>query len=198
MDEFLTGLGVFIIGYINAYSMLLDNQSFAGPQTGNMIWLGIHLGQLDFPGLFSNLVLLLSFCLGCLIADHLTNKPLLNWTVFALPIWLNTLLLPIIVPWQSIFLFTFSNAIGICKFRKLDGTALNMTIHTGNLRFVMGHLVSKKLRSARPFLLAIFLCIFGAFLAGFATRQGAAFTLWVATAITFIPYFTAKGDRSNN
>ncbi|HTW65061.1 MAG TPA: YoaK family protein [Bryobacteraceae bacterium] len=60
----------FIAGMLDGLSYLRENV-FTANMTGNMVLLGIHLTQRDFPDAGRSLVALAAFAIGCIIAGFL-------------------------------------------------------------------------------------------------------------------------------
>jgi uncharacterized membrane protein YoaK (UPF0700 family) len=207
---FITCFSTFILGYLNAYSLLFRNASLVSPQTGNLVNLGIRLSQGNTEGLLNNLMLFGGFAVGCFIApwvaSKISNKKkefFISWTIFAIPAWLNLLLMGSIPPALSIFTLSFTSGIGLCFFRKIGKLDLNNNIMTGNLKNMFGTLfevtILKNKEKSKNFILyavTILLFFIGALVAGLVSKAGESSTLWVVSILYLIPYIAGLGLHS--
>lgn len=137
----LTCLSAFIIGHLNVYSIKFNEGTFVSAQTGNLTNLGIMVSEGDFSSLGSNMLLLFGFGMGCTVGTALlrkfqesSNRYLLAWMVFAMPIWINGAFVAFIPRWGSVLLLSFTGGAGLCFFRTMGTMDLNNTIMTGNLK----------------------------------------------------------------
>ncbi|TLG77478.1 YoaK family protein [Culicoidibacter larvae] len=199
---FITCLSTFILGYINAYSLLFENSSLVSPQTGNLVNLGIKLSQGFSAGLLTNLMIFSGFGIGCFLAPWLLSKVknkqiefFLTWTVFVAPIWINLLFINTITPLFSILLLSFVSGVGLCFFRKINQLDLNNNIMTGNLKNMYAALFEvtilkkvEKYKTILEYALIIFLFFIGTFIAGLLSSYGAFVTLVIIVGLSLVPY----------
>lgn len=136
-------------GGVDAYSYLLHNEVFAGLQTGNLILLGINLGQGNFDHVGRYLFSLAMFMLGVLILrfiqhfykadDKLSRQSLvINYEIVLL------LFVIFIADWAPdllvLAILSMSAAAQLQEFRKLHGSPYTSLMMTGNLRTVTENL----------------------------------------------------------
>ena len=202
-------LSTFMLGYLNAFSTLSENNSMVGLLTGSFVRWGIMLATRDFSGMDKNTALLLGFCLACVLSAILlknfknTNRErLVLWTVFSLPVWVNFFAFSFLTVWQSIFILSFNGGIGLSFFREFGDVDANKNIHTGNMKnFVVAlyELIFRKstssLGKALKFAALILLFMAGSYGAALAHPHGEAFSLGLISLLSLFPYvFIFKKD----
>ncbi|KMO85310.1 membrane protein [Megasphaera cerevisiae DSM 20462] len=131
-------------GGIDAYSYIAHGGVFAGLQTGNLILLGIHLGQKDIPSSLSYMLSLAAFFLGTVIVRFLQQHPKLSLQqtarhqIILLYEGIILLCVAIISPFVSdsitTILLSVTAAAELQEFRTLNGAPFTPLMMTGNLR----------------------------------------------------------------
>ena len=145
---FMTGSSIFIMGYINAFSLnTSDLGMMITPQTGNIIWMGLNAAA-GYWGLFlQNLGLFIGFMVGAAFAlftqNLFTSKVsqfYYKWSVFVIPVMLYPLIMQYVFPSAaSFFIIGFSSGAALGFFRKMYHMEINNAMATGNVRFLGLH-----------------------------------------------------------
>ena len=131
-------------GCIDAHSYLLHGQVFAGLQTGNLILLGVRLGQGEVLQSARYVVSLLAFICGTLVIRVLQrlprlreHEPLRRRLVLAYEATLLLIIAAIggMLPDVAVIaLLSFTAAAELQEFRRLEGNPFTPLMMTGNLR----------------------------------------------------------------
>jgi len=146
---FLTGAAIFVMGYLNGYSLnTSDLGAMISAQSGNIIWLGINAASGYWGYFLENMGLFLGFAIGCAFAmltqsifKNKINQFFYNWTVFIVPILLYPLVLQYVAPpWVSFAVLGFASGAALEFFRKMYHLEINNAMATGNARFFGLHL----------------------------------------------------------
>lgn len=179
---FLTLASIFIMGYLNAMSLNSNDMGvMISAQSGNIVWLGIHIATGQWALLLRNILLFAGFAGGAFFALHtqslFRNKYgqfYWNWTFFAIPIMLYPILFQYNIPAGfSLFILGFSAGATLGFFRKLYHLDINTSMATGSARFVglsLGEVFKKGADKKKSFvnfwlfLLAVLMFSFGAFI----------------------------------
>lgn len=198
---FATCLSTFMLGYLNAYSLLFENASLVSPQTGNLVNLGVKLAQGNIDAIAVNIMIFGGFGIGCFLAPWLLGKVkdkqaefLATWIVFVAPIWLNLIFIDAITPLLSILILSFVSGVGLCFFRKIGQLDLNNNIMTGNLKNMYAALFegtilkkAEKYKVVFKYAIIILLFFIGTLAAGLVSKLGAFNTLLIITLLSFVP-----------
>lgn len=131
-------------GGLDAYSYLLHGEVFAGLQTGNMILLGINIGEGDFTHIWRYVYGIGMFMLGVWVlrfVQHYYNDRFLSRQSFVIN---YEIVLLVSVMSVSSFLpnvvvlgiLSMAAAAQLQEFRRLRGSAYTSLMMTGNLRTV--------------------------------------------------------------
>lgn len=135
--------GVFLAmtaGAIDAYSYLQHGEVFAGLQTGNLILMGINLGEGHWFTAFTHLASIAWFVVGVIIAELLQNRISPEKMAPSLGLYELALLLIVglsasVVPeWVAVGLLSMAAAAQLQTFRKLNGKPFTSLMMTGNFR----------------------------------------------------------------
>jgi len=210
---FVTYASIFIMGFINAFSMKLGPVGSAvTPQTGNVINIGINLANKNWEGLQINLMLFVGFIIGVifslLFVNALKNRTVqhvINWTIFALPIAFYPFYMQFLTKPIACLVLGIASGAGLGFFRKIFHIDINNAMATGNVRFLgvwFAEAFIKRSRTEKKevftfviFLLAVFFFAFGAFLCiGLSNiEKNMTFPLMkiVFIILCVIPYFFA-------
>jgi len=131
-------------GGFDAFTYLLHGGVFAGLQTGNLILLGVHLGQGQFDLVWRFVVPIVSFIIGTMIARLIQHqlrhhkRPLFQQQ--AIIIWELILIVFVAILSPSLpdipvsALISMAAAAQLQEFRKLKGGPFTSLMMTGNLR----------------------------------------------------------------
>lgn len=127
-------------GFMDAYSYIARGGVFANAQTGNILLVGIHLSEGNFPQAGRFLFPVLSFALGIMLADlvHERFSSLFHWrqvTVFFEAIILFCVsLISADMNLLANCLTSFACGMQVESFRKIHGKGFATTMCIGNLR----------------------------------------------------------------
>lgn len=134
----------FVSGFIDAFTYLTQGGRFAGMQTGNLIYLMIHLSEGEWSKSLSYLVPIIVFMLGqiftYLVRDW-ASKRNVHWHIFSGHILLVLLLITcILAPLNSsaipIIILSFYASVQVDTFRKIRGVPYANIMMTGNIRSI--------------------------------------------------------------
>lgn len=140
-----TAVATITLGYLNARSFMHHEGAFAGPQTGNLIKIGISIGQGDFSFPSGELAVLLGFVAGCILGSTFVEHRTLSRTYLIEP-WLSYSALLLVVAVLDCCSLTVARAalgnvaggLALTAFRSLGAGEVNDAIQTGNLKNVIG------------------------------------------------------------
>ncbi len=169
----------FISGFIDAYTYLTQGHSFAGMQTGNIIYLMIHLATKNYLEAMTYIIPIFIFILGqfftCYLR-HLGDIKKFHWHVFSSHLLFILLAFTsVIAPLVDGHLFpivilSFYASMQVETFKRIRGMPYTSIMMTGNLRnlsrFCYLAWVEKDptaLKKARRVLLIIFAFMIGVF-----------------------------------
>ena len=140
------GVGVMLAivgGYLDAYTYISRDHVFANAQTGNMVLLAINIKEGSWLKVFLYLMPILSFMLGVLIVETVKLKfnehPRIHWHRIIIGVELVVLTIVGFIPAGTLntlanILVSFTCAMQVEGFRKMDGKPFATTMCTGNLR----------------------------------------------------------------
>ena len=181
---FLTIASIFVMGYLNALALNTNDLAMMiTPQTGNIIWMGIHAAQGYWPEFFETIGLFIGFMGGAVFAlftqnlfKNKSNQFFWNWSFFVIPIALYPIIFQYFVhPVISLFVLGFAAGATLGFFRKVYHMEINTSMATGNVRFLGLHFAQaffkkdtkgnkQEVRTFWIFFAAVFSFAFGAFL----------------------------------
>lgn len=127
-------------GLMDAYSYIERDHVFANAQTGNMLLLGVHLSEGNFPMVLRYFFPVFAFALGIALAELIRHRVsfFLHWrqvTVLAEAIILSFVaFLPLSVNLLANSLTSFACGIQVQSFRKIRGSGIATTMCIGNMR----------------------------------------------------------------
>lgn len=209
-DSFLTAAFLALSGGLqDAYSYCARGKVFANAQTGNIVLLSQRLFERDWSGAVAYLVPLCAFALGVFAAEqiHYSGKNRLHWrqTVVLAEIVLLFAVgfLPVRLDFLANAMVSFSCAMQVQTFRKVDGYAYASTMCIGNLRSGM-EAVSSYCRTkeavyaakAKRYFGVIFLFGLGAAAGGALMGKMALKTIWVCCLLLSVSFFLMAAQRS--
>lgn len=136
-------------GFMDAYSYLCRDEVFANAQTGNMLLLGIHISERNWPLALRYFFPVFAFTIGIVLADvvrHLLwKKEKLHWrqlaVIFEAVVLLAVCFLPQKLNLLANSLTSLACGIQVESFRKIHGTGVATTMCIGNLRSATENLV---------------------------------------------------------
>jgi len=192
---------------MNAHVVLFDIGAFVGPQTGNLVNMGIRLGQGDWSGLLTTLLIFGGFFVGCFFCTHVMGtikcrkkEFFIQWSVFFVPILLNFVLIDALHINLKIFSLSFISGAALCFFRKIGDLEVNNVIITGNMRFIANALFDVNVRKNKSKSavawkcgLATFLFFLGALVLSLLEGFGREASFLVMVIISAVPYLIGIG-----
>lgn len=143
-DKLLYGGLLAAAGGFDSYTYLVHGEVFAGLQTGNLILLGSHLGQMKWSVLLRHITPILAFMLGTILTrilqhrfekDESINKRqriILGIEVLVLTIVAG--ISPYVPDIVASSLVSIIAAAQLQEFRELDGGPFTSLMMTGNVR----------------------------------------------------------------
>ena len=203
-ESFLTAVFLSLSGGLqDAYTYLFRGKVFANAQTGNIVLLSSNIMDGQWDRVLHYLVPLCAFALGVLVAEKMResfcNMQRLHWRQLVV---LGEVLLLFIVGFlpqeQNLLanaIVSFSCAMQVQAFRKVNGYAFASTMCIGNLRSGMESLCAygktkdkKILRKSGNYFGIIFLFAVGAALGGHMIGYIGARTIWISCIILLISF----------
>lgn len=145
-DTMFGALLTMAAGSIDAYSYLFHNHVFAGLQTGNMILLGVNLGNYNWDNCLKYLISILAFFTGTLIIRilqrvilpdekaNIRRNVILVYEILALLI--ISMISNVITNYWGTILLSFVAAAELQEFRRLNGGPFTPLMMTGNIRSI--------------------------------------------------------------
>ena len=130
-------------GLQDAYTYLCRGGVFANAQTGNIVLLSVELLEGNLSRAFHYLIPLLFFALGVMVAEEIREyffqgRVGLHWRQIVVMLEIALLFLVALLPERMNMLanglVSFSCAIQVQSFRKVDGFGFSSTMCIGNLR----------------------------------------------------------------
>lgn len=131
-------------GLLDAYSYLNRGQVFATAETGNIVLLGIQVAQGQWKMVIHYLLPIMAFALGILTTEQLRrnlrqHSGPIHWRQPLLLIECCIIAVVAFLPSKSMdnlanILISFTSAVQVESFRKINGCACITTMCTGNLR----------------------------------------------------------------
>ena len=203
-ESFLTAVFLSLSGGLqDAYTYLFRGKVFANAQTGNIVLLSTNIMDGRWDKVLHYLVPLCAFALGVLAAEkmreHFQAMQRLHWRQLVV---LGEVLLLFAVGFlpqsQNLLanaIVSFSCAMQVQAFRKVNGYAFASTMCIGNLRSGMESLCAygktkdkKILRKSGYYFGIIFLFAVGAALGGHMIGYIGAKTIWISCTILLISF----------
>ena len=203
-ESFLTAVFLSLSGGLqDAYTYLFRGKVFANAQTGNIVLLSSNLMDGNWERVLHYLVPLCAFALGVLTAEkmqeHFRNMQRLHWRQLVVLGEVLLLFLVGFLPQEQNLLanaiVSFSCAMQVQAFRKVNGYGFASTMCIGNLRAGMeslfGYAVShnpETVRKAQCYFGVIFLFFAGAALGGWLLPALGQNTIWVSCGLLFVSF----------
>ena len=203
-ESFLTAVFLSLSGGLqDAYTYLFRGKVFANAQTGNIVLLSANLMDGNWERVLHYLVPLCAFALGVLTAEKMRERfremRTLHWRQLVV---LGEVLLLFIVGFlpqeQNLLanaIVSFSCAMQVQAFRKVNGYAFASTMCIGNLRSGMDSLCAwlvggntKAFGKAMHYFAIIFLFALGAGLGSLALAPMGSRAIWLSCLLLFISF----------
>ena len=190
-------------GLQDAYTFVFRGMVFANAQTGNIVLLSQNICERNWLQSAHYFVPLAAFAIGIIVAEQIRGKyqnvQNIHWRQIVLLLEMILLFLVSFLP-QSLdmlanALVSFSCAMQVQTFRKVNGYAFASTMCIGNLRSGMESLCAygktkdkKILRKSGNYFGIIFLFAVGAALGGHMIGYIGARTIWISCIILLISF----------
>jgi uncharacterized membrane protein YoaK (UPF0700 family) len=190
-------------GLQDAYSYCVRGKVFANAQTGNIVLMSQHFFRADWRGGLRYLVPLAAFTCGVLVAEQIRARyrylQAVHWRQLILIVEIVLLLIAGFLPQRADFLanalVSFSCAMQVQTFRKINGHTYASTMCIGNLRCGMeafsAYLRTGKqalLNSAGQYFGVILLFALGAGCGGVLSAWWGRGTIWVSCALLMVSF----------
>ena len=203
-EAFITALFLSVSGGLqDVYTYLYRGKVFANAQTGNIVLMAVKLFAGEWGEALRYLMPLCAFALGIFVAEFIRLKlKRMQWLHWRQLVVLFEILLLFVVGFlpQELNLLanslvSFSCAMQVQSFRKVNGYAFASTMCIGNLRSGMESLCAygktkdkKILRKSGNYFGIIFLFAVGAALGGHMIGYIGARTIWISCIILLISF----------
>ena len=203
-ESFLTAVFLSLSGGLqDAYTYLFRGKVFANAQTGNIVLLSSNLMDGNWERVLHYLVPLCAFALGVLTAEkmqeHFRNMQRLHWRQLVVLGEVLLLFLVGFLPQEQHLLanaiVSFSCAMQVQAFRKVNGYAFASTMCIGNLRSGMDSLCSWLVAGNRTakdkalhYFAIIFLFALGAALGSVALNFCGAKAIWFSCLLLTVSF----------
>lgn len=203
-ESFLTAAFLSVSGGLqDAYTYLSRGHVFANAQTGNIVLLSQHISEGDFHAILHYFIPLIFFALGVAVAEIIRqeyqNAQRIHWRQLVLILEILLLFLVGFLPESCNLLanamVSFSCAMQVQAFRKINSYAFASTMCIGNIRSGMESLCAyrqthnkRTLYKAMHYLGVIFLFAFGAGLGNRLILLWGMHTIWASCLLLFISF----------
>lgn len=197
-------------GLQDAYTYFVRDGVFANAQTGNIVLMSVRAFSGDFAGVLRYLIPLTAFALGVFAAEMLRQRErrisVLHWrqlVVLAeiLLLFLVGFLPPELNPLANA-LVSFTCAMQVQAFRKVNGSAYASTMCIGNLRSGVdafcGYLETRDrraLRRAGRYFAVILFFALGAGLGGVLSARLGAGSIWASCGLLTVSFLLLFGQE---
>lgn len=197
----LTIMSAFLMGFIDAYTFIVQDGSFASAQTGNLVGLSVKVFSGKFAETASHFAVFGGFALGAFIGQALLAR--FKWQgkrKTRLILVLQAVLLACLAVFQvqlndalMIFLLGLLAGYELTVFREFRGTKVNNGIMTGNTKNMMTYLYNALFESDKQaksdfFNISIVIATFllGAGIGALVLKVNRALNLWGAFIIVML------------
>ena len=190
-------------GFMDAYSYMARGHVFANAQTGNIVLMAVKFFEGDWGAVLHYLMPLCAFALGIFAAEFIRLKlKRMQWLHWRQLVVLFEILMLFVVGFlpQELNLLanslvSFSCAMQVQSFRKVNGYAFASTMCIGNLRGGMDSLCAwlvggntKAFGKALHYFAIIFLFALGAGLGSLALAPMGSRAIWLSCLLLFISF----------
>lgn len=140
----LAALLALVGGFLDAYTYICRGEVFSNAQTGNVVLVGLALGEKDFNSALYHALPIFAFILGVIITEMIKRRvkykaTYIHWRQVVIGSEIIILFIIAFIPRGN-----HDGIVNICislicamqveAFRKVNGTTLSTTMCTGNLR----------------------------------------------------------------
>lgn len=165
----------FIGGFLEIYSFLTKGKVFATVITGNIVLLCYHLSNIRLEEVIRYTIPTISFLIGIYFVHIVRNKVSvsnLHWREFIIFFEILIVIFLYLLGDAKfnllcISLISFTSAIQISSFKKIDGYVYMSTMLTGNSTKLVEALINKEYNLAKIFFCIIFSFIIGVVVGGY-------------------------------
>lgn len=191
-------------GFQDAYTYNTRAEVFSNAQTGNIVLMSQHLMAGEWSTGLRYLFPVLAFAFGVLVVEQIQSRfkyaKHLHWRQGILLAEIMILFLVGWMPsqWNSIatVLVSFSCAMQVQAFRKMDGYAYASTMCIGNLRsgtaafsVYLRERKPEQLKQAMTYFAIIFVFAMGAGIGGNLSAKYGIRTIWFSCLLLFVSFF---------
>ena len=199
-DAFITSAFLaFSGGLQDAYTFNTRDHVFANAQTGNLVLMTQNLMEGNIAHSLNYLLPIFAFIVGVFVAEQLQEKKSLQWIQFIVLIEIITLLLVGFIPGNlnniANMLVSFSCALQVQSFRKVNGNTYASTMCIGNIKSATARLSAffrtndkTYFHQSMHYFGIIVIFAIGAGLGGVISKQFGYPTIWISCAILLIPF----------
>lgn len=190
-------------GFQDAYTYFCRDEVFSNAQTGNVVLMSQHFMMGEWKMGLRYLFPLLAFALGVFVAEQIQSRyryaTKLHWrqTILALEIviLISVGFIPQSANMVATVLVSFSCAMQVQTFRKVDGYSYASTMCIGNLRSGMAALSNyvrehkpAQIRQAGYYFGIIFFFALGAGIGGNLSVRYGMHTIWASGVLLFVSF----------
>ena len=203
-DTFITSTFLaFSGGLQDAYTFNTRDHVFANAQTGNLVLMTQNLMEGNLAHSLNYLLPIFAFIVGVFVAEQLQGrlkeKKSLHWRQFIVLIEIITLLLVGFIPGSlnniANMLVSFSCALQVQSFRKVNGNTYASTMCIGNIKSATARLSAffrtndkTYFHQSMHYFGIIVIFAIGAGLGGVISKQLGYPTIWISCAVLLIPF----------
>lgn len=203
-DTFITSTFLaFSGGLQDAYTFNTRDHVFANAQTGNLVLMTQNLMEGNIAHSLNYLLPIFAFIVGVFVAEQLQGrlkeKKSLHWRQFIVLIEIITLLLVGFIPGSlnniANMLVSFSCALQVQSFRKVNGNTYASTMCIGNIKSATARLSAffrtndkTYFHQSMHYFGIIVIFAIGAGLGGVISKQLGYPTIWISCAVLLIPF----------
>lgn len=206
----LTVIASFLMGFIDAYTFLQQEETFASAQTGNLVVLSVKLFSGEWEEAMNHVWAFGGFAIGAFageaVIERSKDQGIKKYRYYLLA---RTILLFVLALFQeqlagAIMLFALGIIAGyeLTAFRQFRGTSVNNGIMTGNTRNLMNNLYrmvfmrdSKTKSQFTDLAATILIFMFGAGIGALIIQFNASYILWVAFIIAISTFSCTFAHR---
>ena len=190
-------------GLQDAYTFNTRDHVFANAQTGNLVLMTQNLMEGNIAHSLNYLLPIFAFIVGVFVAEQLQGrlkeKKSLHWRQFIVLIEIITLLLVGFIPGSlnniANMLVSFSCALQVQSFRKVNGNTYASTMCIGNIKSATARLSAffrtndkTYFHQSMHYFGIIVIFAIGAGLGGVISKQLGYPTIWISCAVLLIPF----------
>ena len=203
-DAFITSAFLALSGGLqDAYTFNTRDHVFANAQTGNLVLMTQNLMEGNIAHSLNYLLPIFAFIVGVFVAEQLQGrlkeKKSLHWRQFIVLIEIITLLLVGFIPGSlnniANMLVSFSCALQVQSFRKVNGNTYASTMCIGNIKSATARLSAffrtndkTYFHQSMHYFGIIVIFAIGAGLGGVISKQLGYPTIWISCAVLLIPF----------